>query len=676
MKAAYGKKTVYGKFAVLLAFATIGAALVVPFDSASASGAPASFEEEREPPKSVYTGTAIGLVLEANGNEVPKNGEQLVKALDKLGEFAQLPVTFSAVALHTGLSNPRVVITQRPALLKGPFAGAKDVDPKDFIVVEGANGPMLAPINTNELTKPNLEGRLFLAANMEKVDGKLKVKTIEFISWNSRRKKFDFGVIECNDVEPQIKLVDGVRCFSCHKNKGPILGQGPWSNTTHNDMVRAAVAKKLELPNAGLIAMSPDGMKVAINIDLGQPRRLDTGFLTNNARGATFDGMSVFVPQGPAVDAGVRLGAELIRDREVFRYMARTADGRRGVVVLLSAIVAPGELDKTNDKVKAELNLEFSANYSTFVDYWRSVHKTSSSTLVDFNPSGSIGTLKNIQTFSPGGWGSGPTLQSHLMIVWSGDEQKVMEYDTRRTTGDHGIPSKHQPSNPKAFIPALAPVPRTPSVAVNAMAMARVIGLTEGDRTFFSEKLSEASGRINKPKETPAKIAKDLFSGPAFADALSVGDIPDREDFKDRFLKGLNLILKAHKTDEFQLVRREYASGPNVAPVPGKEEREPPIIATTACLRCHDVRGPGKVVFNPIPKLDFDPFDKNAREAWVKFTDAKKRQAVLTRLLKRLEVDRDMPPEDAIEFDQFRTKKSADFDATVKWIKDELEKTK
>jgi hypothetical protein len=345
------------------------------------------------------------------------------------------------------------------------------------------------------------------------------------------------------------------------------------------------------------------------------------------------------------------------------------------LVVLLGAIVAPGPIEKTNEKAKAELNLEFSANYATFADNWQSVHKTSSSTLVDFNPSGSTGTLKNIQTFSPGGWGSGPTLQSHLMIVWSGDEQKVMDYDTRRTNGDHGIPSKHQPSNPKAFIPAPAPKPATPSVAVNAMMLARVIGLTEGDRTFFAEQLAEASKLIGKPKETPAKIAKDLFNSPAFADALSVGDIPDREDFKDRFLKGLNLILKSHKADELQLVRRDYASGPNVA-VPGKEEREPPIVATTACLRCHDLRGPGKVVFNPIPKLEFDPFDKNAREAWVKVTEPKKRQAVLTRLLKRLEVDRDMPPEDAIEFDQFRTKKAADFEAVVKWIKDELEKAK
>src|SRR5262245_6244603 len=115
-------KPAYFKLAVLLACPLVAVALVVPTAPATpaaatfAEPAPPAVDEEREAPQSVYTGTAIGLVLEANGNEVPKNGEQLVKALDKLGEFAQLPVTFSAVALHTGLSNPRVVITMRPSL--------------------------------------------------------------------------------------------------------------------------------------------------------------------------------------------------------------------------------------------------------------------------------------------------------------------------------------------------------------------------------------------------------------------------------------------------------------------------------------------------------------------------------------------------------------------------------
>ena len=62
-----------------------------------------------------------------------------------------------------------------------------------------------------------------------------------------------------------------------------------------------------------------------------------------------------------------------------------------------------------------------------------------------------------------------------------------------------------------------------------------------------------------------------------------------------------------------KVTRASYASGPNVAPLPGREEKELPVVATTACIRCHDVRGVGKPAFNPIPMLAFDPFDKTSR---------------------------------------------------------------
>jgi hypothetical protein len=666
-------KTAYGRLAILTALALAGVAALVPDAPARpspASAEPSANPEQRVPTKSVFDGTAIGLVLEANGNEVPKNGEQLMAALEKLGEFAQLPVTFSAVALHTGLSNPRVVLTPRPSLAN---PGPKGADPTaaapNFV-------PVVAPVSAAAPTKPNLEGRLFLAANTEAGKGGPKVKTVEFISWNSRKKRFDFGFIEFDETEPQIRVVDGVKCFSCHKNRGPILSLGPWSNTTHNDVVRAAVFARLKLTPGDLVALGPNGTKVAIGSDVGQPRRLDTGFLGKGMRAATFDGVSVFLPQGPAVDAGVRLGAELVRDREVFRYMARTTDGRRGLVVLMGAIAAPGPINENNERVRTQLNREFIANYSTFADNWQRVHKNSSSTLVDFNPSGSMGKLQSVVTQSSAGWGGGSTLQSSLQIVWGGSPDRVTEYDTRRADGEHGLPSKHQPSNPKAFVPASAPKPPVPSAAVSAQALARVIGLTEGDREFLATKLAEAAERVGRPKVTIATLAKDVFGGPAFADVLEAGDLPDREDFKDRFVRGLNLALKAHKAEELKVDRRDYASGPNFAPVPGKEELEPPVVATTACLRCHDVRGAGKAAFSPIPALAFDPFDQTSRDAWLKATDARKRPAVLARLLKRLAEDKDMPPEDAIEYGQFREKNPAAFDAAKDWLEAELKKAK
>ena len=682
-------KTAYGRLAVLAAFALAGVAVLVP--AAPAVPAPptdppaADPDGEREAPQSVFAGTAIGAVLEANGNEVPKSGEQMMKVLAKFGEVAQLPVTFSAVALHSGLTNPRVVVVPRPSLSQPVApgkAGGKPIDPDDQLAGLFGDSGGAPALGAGKLTRPSLEGRLFLAANMEKKGGELKVKTFEFISWNGRRQRFDFGFIECDEVEPQIRVVDGVKCFSCHKNKGPILGQGPWSNTPHNDVLRAAIH--------GALAPAPKGGGVppaqrfpfGFDGDLGQPRRLDTGFISRGApkgtgRGATFDGMAVLLPQGPAVDAAVRQGAELARDRDVYRAMVRTNDGRKGLAVLLGAVAAPGQLEFNNMQVRTALDQAFAPNYATFADKWVAIHKNSSSTLGDFNPAGSAGVLRQVTTGSAGGWGGGSTLQTDLRIVWTGDATQVTEYDAKRADGDHGLPSARQPSNPKAFVRPPVALPIKPSAAVNAVGLARLIGLTEADRAFLADQLAAAAQQANKPKVTAGSLAKDVFGGPQFAAPLAAGEIPDREDFKDRFVNGLSEALAAQGGTPAVPARATYASGPNVARAAGKEDIEAPVVATTACLRCHEVRGAGKAAFSPIPLLAFDPFEKAGREAWAKATpDAKKRLPLLARLAKRLTDDRDMPPEDSAEYDAFRAKNPAEFEAVKEWLDAELKKAK
>lgn len=649
-------KTVHGQLAVATAVALGSLAVLVPQAPPAAAAPPAravpaaTEGETREAPQSIFAGTGIGVVLEANNNEVPKNGVEMMAALSKVGEFVQLPVGFSAVATTSGLTNPRVVITHKPSMT-------------DF------GGP--TPISKQALTKPNLEGRLYLAANMEKDGGQLKVKTFEFISWNSRQKRFDFGFIECDDVEPQIRVVDGVKCFSCHKNKGPILGQGPWSNTTHNDIMREATASAL---NVNVTAL-------CLPTSIGQPRRLDTGLeagIQRNVRGAHCDGMTLLVPQGPAVDAAVRLGAENVRDREIFRLMTTAVDARRGLIHLLCAIVAAGPIEQTNNAAKQPLNADFSNSFPSFASKVQALHKSSSSTLVDFNPSGSQGKLVNIVTASPGGgWGSGPTLQSNLKVVWTGDTKQVTDYDAKRADGQPAQPSTRQPSNPKAFVQPPNIHLTQPSHVVSAQQLARVIGLTEGDRQFCADLLATAVQRVNKPKVTAATIARDVFTGPEFTAVVVATQLPDREDFKDRFVAGLNLVLKEAGAAPLDIARKDYASGPNVAPVPGKEEVEAPVAATTACVRCHDVqKAGGQAAFSPIPRLAFDPYSKDSRENWVKATDARKRVQVLTRLLKRVGEDRDMPPEDSAEYEAFRTKNPADFDAMKDWISAELKRAK
>jgi hypothetical protein len=626
-------------------------------------------EQEPEPEttttQSPFDATALGAVLRANGNEIPKSGEDLVRVLHQVGDFAQLPVPFSAVAMTSGLTHPRVILAPR---IKGDAHpdNSGPMDPPNAAPTHPSHSgkatttPTIRPLSTTALNQPNIEGRLFFAANMERTTASdIRVKTVEFISWNSRKKRFDFGVIDYTTTEPEIKFLDGVRCFSCHKNKGPILGSGPWSNTTNNDVVRDAAKLALKLPKRSKPTASED----------------DTDPTALLKAQTTFDGMSLIVAEPEAVDAAVRLGSDLVRDRAIYRAMLKSADGRKAFGFLLSAIVDPQPIDKSYREIKQSLDLAFNNSYANFGNDVVAINSASSSTLHDYNPSGSIGTLQTTSG-KPAGWGRGSTRPANTTVIWSSSTDKVITYDSRRAAGDPAMASPRQPSSPKAFIHPPTTVPARPSATVSAISLARVMGLTEADRAFLSQILADTAQRINKPnKVTAATLAREVFGGPSFADNWKTGDIPDREEFKDRFVAGLTAVANTYQlTEGLKVDRHNYASGPNCMPVPGKEDREPEIVPTTACLRCHDIRGVGKPVFNPIPMLAFDPLDKRSREAWVLNADAKQKQPILDRMLKRLVTDKDMPPEDSLEHDLFRVKEPASFNAVKEFLETELMK--
>ena len=174
-------------------------------------------------------------------------------------------------------------------------------------------------------------------------------------------------------------------------------------------------------------------------------------------------------------------------------------------------------------------------------------------------------------------------------------------------------------------------------------------------------------------------LARAVFEGPSFDDVLNGGELPDREDFKDRFVVGLDTALRnGHGlTSGLAIPRTEYASGPGFAPLTGDTQKELKLVPTTACRACHEVRAEGKSRFvEPLPALMFDPFDKPGREAWLKTADRKRTQQVLGRMLKRLEHDKDMPPQDSAEYEVFRVNDAASFDEVKKFLEASLKKTK
>jgi hypothetical protein len=609
---------------------------------------PASMEPQPSPQENAQktpdiSASAIGAVIAANGGKIPASGQELDKALQSLGTFVQLSFPFSAVALDSGLTHPRVVMTLRltpstefiPFTPPGGWGGGSSSG-------SGRGQIVSTPIPTGTAAAPNLEGRLFLAANSEggvklKPAEKPKVgvfgvaqfefprvKTVEFISWNTHRRKFDFGVIEYMGGEPQLKILDGVRCFSCHKNRGPILGIGPWSNSIHNDVVRKATDELFETHNANLFT----------------------------------DGMQMFHSEAPAVESSVRAGADLLRNREIVHALTKTTTGRKALLQMLVELAGPESLEKLDKQIHNELN---HPDLVPFVADCVAIQKaTPSSFLADYSPSGSMGKVFGRQ------------------IAWGGTLKGVYQYDSERAEGHHAVPTQHLPSNPKAFLTPPLNASNLPGDHISLVKLARTLGVTEGDRAFLLKAVRDAATWASKFKATPASLAKEVFGGPAFADMLNGSVLPDRDEFKDRFVSGLvELMDKTYKCPGWTVAdRKEYASTPRMPQ--GQVVKEVETVPTTACLRCHDIRPSGQsaTAFSPIPMLAFDPFDKQAREVWLKTADRKKKTAVLTRFLKRLDTDKDMPPEDSSEHELFRVKDQASFDAVKEWLEAELKKAK
>jgi hypothetical protein len=254
----------------------------------------------------------------------------------------------------------------------------------------------------------------------------------------------------------------------------------------------------------------------------------------------------------------------------------------------------------------------------------------------------------------------------------------LMNYNEVRGQGRSGLTTRQQPSNPHAFVRPLAVKPRRPSDVLNAHQLAETIGITDGDRRFFAQSLASAIEQLPKPKPKAATLAKELFASAPFKDFIAGGPMPDRDEFKDRFVEALNEVLTKRGIDAgFAPDRTTYASGPRYDPK-AVEEKESAIMPTSACLRCHQVAEYGKAIrFDLIPPLAFDPFDKLGREAWLRRTaDAKKRHDVLKRMMTRLATDADMPPEDAPELDLFRVKKAASFAEVKQFLTAHLGKSK
>lgn len=159
----------------------------------------------------------ISRVIRENGNELPTSLKGFVEYFNQhQGGVRRAPVVASQATRPSSLQYPRVLIT------------------------------------------PNeRRNRLFMAFDFAKGE-----RNLEFISWNQKKKEYDFGVIEHYDDPKRRNIISNPElrkdCIKCHKFESPHLQIGDWENMlAEPDGIRLFIQRQAEV--------DPDNYRVLWN---------------------------------------------------------------------------------------------------------------------------------------------------------------------------------------------------------------------------------------------------------------------------------------------------------------------------------------------------------------------------------------------------------------------------
>ncbi len=118
--------------------------------------------------------------------------------------------------------------TQKVSGMLVPFSFATE-----FTSLEKPRVVLTAPESSEQ------KGRIFIAIS----ELENHARKIEFISWNTIRGAFDFGIIEEKNQQRRVVFANEATCFACHRTRSPIFPDASWDNTVINRAVMAAFIK-------------------------------------------------------------------------------------------------------------------------------------------------------------------------------------------------------------------------------------------------------------------------------------------------------------------------------------------------------------------------------------------------------------------------------------------------
>jgi len=154
---------------------------------------------------------------QSTGKEYPETPQEWESAMSRFGSVEGIPMPFSRAPSPTDSQHPRLLYR---------IAGAP-----------------------TQPGVPDLSSRFFLGITYDGAFNKTaEVQSFTLPQRTGEQPKFRFGLIQRGvDGNPHGTFEgDEIRqCFTCHKSRGPIFGENPWSNTPFNPEVQLTFIQRL-----------------------------------------------------------------------------------------------------------------------------------------------------------------------------------------------------------------------------------------------------------------------------------------------------------------------------------------------------------------------------------------------------------------------------------------------
>lgn len=595
------------------------------------------------------TCSAISDLVKVNGNKLPSSFSDLVSLLDRHGSarggVERVVVPFSQAPGSSGLGRPRVLIKVASA----PNGNFPDRDNKKHL---------------------NLNNRFF-AALTSSPDGS---QTLEFISWNKRKKAFDFGVIENFNNPSKRKVISDPaktqQCLTCHKTGGPIFPVAPWSTTAdgHGATQMAMIER--------LAQEDPQNYKT-LNATIQQLRRDSETATPSERLQRLSDGRPVSRDQ---------VFRELLRENPVVRNARLIVGGENtGLRLFDFSNLDINNFDSSVRTANDHLNLHQATN-SLKIDNRRRVIRdgiralaatllsntqgegqrtTYDRTLTDLVRPALTGVpayrSTNLRSFSPS---TGQELADETVHdeASSGNEQsikRILGYDTERKAGRTRVLRGTSPTEAESYSARTNFQNRDIlkrfgiSTALNPFSsgLANVLGITEADRTLLRSLLPHGA------QVSEQEVINRVLSSPQFEQLVLLGDgFPTREQFIRYLAKAIRDEGKKTKSAILPEVAPDYLdhlTADDECLVPdsttasnGGIGGQAPAPTSGNCRSCH-------VGEQAVKRLPFDPENRTEWIRWLNSSNARERdraRAFLSETVRRLKGEGDrMPPSDSDE---------------------------